>query len=163
MTDELRERIRDEQFRESVCSLIKYVYISSNHFLYNILFIRLLLRRGADPSLSDWPLPVLALAVRAGDKEMVELLLKKKAQVNCRLNAIRHVHLTPLHIACGCLSPNAINIVRQLLKYGAEVNTEALSGGKEYISLADPVVLDANKIVNKFYLSSRKTSFVFSK
>jgi len=131
--------------------------------LYNILFVRLLLRRGADPSLSDWPLPVLALAVRAGDKEMVELLLKKKAQVNCRLDATRHVHLTPLHIACGCLSPNVIDIVKQLLKYGAEVNAETLSGGKEYLSLADPVVLDTNKIVNKFYLSTRKTFFFRNK
>ena len=90
--------------------------------------IRLLLRRGADPSLSDWPLPVLALAVRAGDKEMVELLLKKRAQVNCQLNSARHSNLTPLHIACGCLSPNAIDIVRQLLEHGANVNAESLSG-----------------------------------
>ncbi len=80
---------------------------------------------------------------------MVELLLKKKAQVNCRLNAIRHVHLTPLHIACGCLAPNALDIVQLLLKYGADVNAETLPGGKEYLSLADPVVLDSNKIVNK--------------
>jgi ankyrin repeat protein len=86
---------------------------------------------------------------------MVELLLKKKAQVNCRLNADRHVHLTPLHIACGCLATNAIDIVRQLLKYGAAVNAETLPGGKEYLSLADPVVLDSNKIVNRFYISSR--------
>ena len=119
-------------------------------------FIRLLLRRGADPSISDWPLPVLALAVRAGDKEMVELLLKKKAQVNCRLNAARHVHLTPLHIACGCLSSNTIDIVRLLLKYGANVNAQTLPGEKEYRSLADPVVLDSNKIVKIQFLSFRK-------
>jgi len=83
---------------------------------------------------------------------MVELLLKKKAQVNCRLNAIRHVHLTPLHIACGCLTSNIIDIVRELLKYGADVNAETLPGGKEYLSLADPVVLDTNKRVNRCYL-----------
>lgn len=109
---------------------------------------RILLRRGADPSISDWPLPVLALAVRAGDKDMVEFLLKKKAQVNCRLNPVRHVHLTPLHIACGCSSSNTIEIVRLLLKYGANVNAQSLPGGKEYLSLADPTVLDSNKIVN---------------
>jgi hypothetical protein len=53
-----------------------------------------------------------------------------------------------LHIACGCLVPTAIDIVRLLLKYGADINAETLSGGKEYLSLADPTVLDSNKIVN---------------
>lgn len=130
--------------------------------MYLFFPFRLLLRRGADPSISDWPLPVLALAVRAGDKNMVELLLKKKAQVNCRLNALHHVHLTPLHIACGCLEPTAIAIAQLLLKYGADVNAEALPGGKEYLSLADPIVLDSNKIVNRIYFSSRRrTSFFF--
>lgn len=127
-------------------------------------YFRVLLRRGADPSISDWPLPVLALAVRAGDKEMVELLLKKKAQVNCRLNAARHVHLTPLHIACGCLSPNSVDIVRLLLKYGANVNAQTLPGGKEYLSLADPVVLDSNKIVNSIcfrFLEKKRKSVIF--
>lgn len=88
---------------------------------------------------------------------MVELLLKKKAQVNCRLNALHHVHLTPLHIACGCLDSNAIIITKLLLKYGADVNAEALPGGKEYLSLADPVVLDSNKIVKSFYFYQKKT------
>ena len=80
---------------------------------------------------------------------MVELLLKKKAQVNCRLNAARHVHLTPLHIACGCLAPGAIDIVRLLLKSGADVDAETLPGGKEYLSLADPAVLESNRIVTR--------------
>ena len=123
---------------------------------------RLLLRRGADPSISDWPLPVLALAIRAGDKDMVALLLKKKAQVNCRLNAARHIHLTPLHIACGCLASSAVDIARQLLKHGADANAEALPGGKEYLSLADPAVLDSNRIVNRFMSFSieRKVFFL---
>lgn len=112
-------------------------------------FIRLLLRRGADPSISDWPSPVLALAVRAGDIEMVELLLKKKAQVNCRLSTTRHASLTPLHIACGCFAPNAIDIARQLLEHGAHVNAESLPGGQEYLSLADPSVVDLNKLVSR--------------
>ncbi|CAF2798149.1 unnamed protein product [Rotaria sp. Silwood2] len=137
LSDNLRECIRNEHFRESVYSLIK-----------------LLLRRGANPSLSDWPLPVLAFAVRAGDKDMVELLLKKKAQINCRLNAVRHASLTPLHIACGCLAPNTIDIVRQLLEHGAQVNAESLSGGQEYLSLADPLVMDINRI-NEAVLQGR--------
>ncbi|CAF2382899.1 unnamed protein product [Rotaria sp. Silwood2] len=131
LTDNLRERIRDEKFRESIYSLIL-----------------LLLRRGADPSHSDWPLPILALAVRAGDKHMVELLLKKKVQVNCQLDAIRHAGLTPLHIACGSSSENAIDIVRLLLEHGAYVNAESLSGNKEYFSLVDPLIMNSNKRID---------------
>ncbi|CAF0917373.1 unnamed protein product [Rotaria sordida] len=131
LTDNLRERIRDEKFRESIYSLIV-----------------LLLRRGADPSLSDWPLPVLALAVRAGDKHMVELLLKTKAQVNCQLDPIRHASLTPLHIACGSSSKYAIDIIRLLLEYGADVNAESLSGNKEYFSLIDPLIINSNKKID---------------
>jgi hypothetical protein len=101
-------------------------------------------------------LPALALAVRAGDSEMVRLLLKKKAQVNCRLNTARHADLTPLHIACGCLGPNAIDIVRQLLEHEAQVDAESSPGEKEYLSLADPSVIDLNKIVNYFYILSKE-------
>ncbi len=36
LTDALRERIQDEQFRESVYCLIKYVYISSDLSHYNV-------------------------------------------------------------------------------------------------------------------------------
>ncbi|CAM4741637.1 unnamed protein product [Rotaria magnacalcarata] len=169
LSSELRERIENEHLRQLLHSLIKYVCIfrrcksKTNIYTCTILLImkdlyeksfikksffcvRILLRRGADPCLSDWPLPVLALAVRAGDKEMVELLLKKKAQVNCRLSATRLAYLTPLHIACGCLSSNAIDIVRQLLEHGAHVNAESSPGGQEYLSLAEPLAVDANKL-----------------
>lgn len=104
-----------------------------------------MLRRGADPTLSAWPIPVLAFAIRAGDKEMVELLLKKKAQVNCRLSAVRHADLTPLHIACGCLMPTITDIVQMLLKHGADVNAESSPGGKEYYSLTDPAAVEVHK------------------
>ncbi|UJR35015.1 hypothetical protein I4U23_027791 [Adineta vaga] len=125
LTDNLRECIRDAQYRERVYSVIV-----------------LLLRRGADPSYSDWPLPVLALAIRAGDKQIVELLLKKRANVNCRLDSIRHSSLTPLHIACGCLSSNVVDIAQLLLEYGADVNAESLANKKEYYSLIDPLILE---------------------
>jgi ankyrin repeat protein len=81
---------------------------------------------------------------------MVKLLLQKRAQVNCRLNTARHSDLTPLHIACGCLGPNAVDIVRQLLEHGAQVDAESSAGEKEYLSLADPAVIESNKIVNYF-------------
>lgn len=105
----------------------------------------MLLRRGADPTLSDWPLPVLALAVRAGDLEMAELLLKKKAYVNCRLHAVRLAYLTPLHVVCGCWASGAIEIARLLLEQGAEVNAESAPKGKEYLSLADPAAMEMTK------------------
>ncbi len=96
---------------------------------------------------SDWPLPILALAVRAGDKPMVELLLKKKVKINCQLNPTRHASLTPLHIACGCSLPSAIDIARLLLENGANVNAQSLAGNKEYLSLIDPLIVNSNKIV----------------
>ena len=126
--------------------------------LFSLLLIRLLLRRGADPSYSDWPLPVLAWAVRAGDENMVELLLKKKAQVNCKLNDIRHASLTPLHIACGNTSSNAVNIVRQLLEHGADVNAKSLAGNKEYLSLVDLLLINSIKMVNEFVIFVSMTS-----
>ena len=102
--------------------------------------IALLLRRGADPSMSDWPLPCLALAVRAGDLKMVQLLMKKRAQVNCQLDVDRHANLTPLHIACGCLEPTAVDIARVLLENGAHVNAESQVGNKEYFTFLDPAI-----------------------
>ncbi|CAF1382989.1 unnamed protein product, partial [Rotaria sordida] len=94
-------------------------------------FVRLLLRRDVNSSLSDWSLLVLALAVRAGVKDIVELLLKKKAQVNCRINVVRHASLIPLHIAC---------------EHGAHVNAESLPSGQEYLSVTDPSVIDIHRI-----------------
>jgi len=87
---------------------------------------------------------------------MVELLLKKKVQVNCQLNSTRHSSLTPLHIACGCLSSNAVDIARQLLEHGAFVNAESLSGNKEYLSLTDPLIIDTNKMVKTFFCFIKK-------
>jgi len=84
---------------------------------------------------------------------MVELLLQRKSQVNCQLNSLRHASLTPLHIACGCLSPNAVDIARQLLEHGAHVNAESFPNNKEYLSLIDPLVIDVNKLVNNFLLT----------
>ena len=101
--------------------------------------------------MSDWPLPVLALAVRAGDRRMVELLLKRKAHVNCHLDANRHANLTPLHIACGCLAATVVDIARLLLEYGARVNERSASGQREYLSLADPSMLDSNATVPTFF------------
>lgn len=83
---------------------------------------------------------------------MVELLLKKKTQVNCYLDAKRQVGLTPLHIACGSLSPNAIEIVRLLLENDANTNAEASLGNKEYLTLVDPLIGDLSKRVNDFVL-----------
>ena len=81
---------------------------------------------------------------------MVELLLKKRALVNCQLDRARHALLTPLHIACGSLEPSAVDIARILLAYGAHVNAESLPGNGEYLSLVDPPVLGTLKMVIRF-------------
>ena len=47
--------------------------------------IELLLRRGADPSLSSLPYPALCFAVAAGDIKIVKHLLEKGVDVNCRM------------------------------------------------------------------------------
>ena len=47
--------------------------------------IELLLRRGADPSLSSIPYPALCFAVAAGDIKIVRLLLEKGADCNRKM------------------------------------------------------------------------------
>jgi ankyrin repeat protein len=47
--------------------------------------IKLLLKRGADPSLSVLPYPALCFAVAAGDLKIVRLLLEKGANPNMRM------------------------------------------------------------------------------
>ena len=100
--------------------------------------------------------------MRAGDKQMVELLLKKRANVNCRLDSVRHSSLMPLHIACGCLAPTVVDIARLLLEYGADVNAESLANNKEYYSLIDPLVLDLIQTVNsaRIQFHKRRTSLL---
>jgi len=105
-------------------------------------------------------LPVLALAVRSNDEQMVKLLLKKKAQVNCQLNLNRHANLTPLHIACGCLMSNPVEIIRLLLEHHADVNAQSPSGNKEYLSLIDPLIVESNRIVC-FVFSRKRKDFRF--
>ncbi|CAF1488908.1 unnamed protein product, partial [Rotaria sordida] len=68
------------------------------------------------------------------------------AQVNCRLNVVRHASLIPLHIACGCLSSNVIDIAQQLLEHEAHINAESLPSDQEYLSLADPSVTNIHRI-----------------
>ena len=102
-----------------------------------IFFVRLLLRRGADPSLGDWPCPVLVLAIRAGDTNMVEWLLKRGVQVNRRLKSADQSQSTPLHVACESLAPDATDIVRLLLDHGAQA------------SVGLPSMIDAKERVNR--------------
>ncbi|CAF0969415.1 unnamed protein product [Didymodactylos carnosus] len=123
ITSELRNKIKDETFRQSIYDTIM-----------------LLLRRGADPTLSDWPFPVLCFAIRAGDLDMVNLLLKKKADVNCKISD-RFARLSALHIACGCMSEKALDISKVLIQSGAYATAETKCG-TEYLTMADPILID---------------------
>lgn len=78
---------------------------------------------------------------------MVQLLLKKKASVNCRLDERRHAKLSPLHIACGCLETDVIDIVRLLLESGADVNAESSPARNEFYSLINPAIVATIKPV----------------
>ena len=70
--------------------LIKFIQIKKRvFFIYSLNevsnVIELLLRRGADPSLSSIPYPALCFAVAAGDIKIVRLLLEKGADCNRKM------------------------------------------------------------------------------
>ena len=109
--------------------------------LIGFFFVVVLIHRSVIGRFLFW-----LIAVRTGDKQIVALLFKKKANVNCQLDNTHHALLTPLNIACGSLEPTIADIVRILLAYGAEVNAESLS-------LVYPLVLSILNMVIRSFLS----------
>ena len=63
----------------------------------------------------------LHLAASEGHAQLIEILVKFKAQVDARTNNFR----TPLHIAC--LRGN-LSVVQSLVQHGADVNAKDIDG-----------------------------------
>lgn len=95
----------------------------------------MLLRRGADPSLSIIPYPALCFAVAAGDVKIVRLLLEKGADCNKRMPK-KYASLTPLCLACGVLGETGPELVKLLLDSLADPNAAA-DIGTEFLSMCD--------------------------
>ena len=97
--------------------------------------IELLIRRGADPSLSSIPYPALCFAVSAGDIKIVKLLLEKGVDVNAPMPP-KYNSLTPLCLACGVQGEIGPELVKLLLDSLADPNA-ASDISTEYLSMCE--------------------------
>ena len=72
-----------------------------------------------DQRISSNKKPIISLAVETGNSEIVELLCRH----HCNVRVSDNVGVTPLHTA---VANGYVDIVRILLKYGADVNAANL-------------------------------------
>ncbi|PVD19092.1 hypothetical protein C0Q70_21651 [Pomacea canaliculata] len=87
--------------------------------------LELLLRRGANPNTSDVPMPVLFLAIKAADVDMVRTLLLHGASTQISLPEDKGC-LAPLHIACAIPGEEGVAITELLLNALADPDVRAL-------------------------------------
>jgi len=103
--------------------------------------IGFLLQAGADPNQRDSKgmMTVLMVAADRADTETVRLLLQHKADVNVQAGPYRW---TALHVACrrslADRQPSTFEIVRDLLKAGADPNIKDAYGQNAMASLGSP-------------------------
>ncbi|MFT7809312.1 ankyrin repeat and MYND domain-containing protein 1 [Arapaima gigas] len=112
----LRPTITRETVREMALKKARHRGLSTT--------IDLLLSRGADPNVSCVPVPVLFLAVEAGDVQGLGRLLEFGARTDVTLPPERW-GLYPLHIAAGLRGPAGPNMVEMLLSAMADPNARA--------------------------------------
>lgn len=91
--------------------------------------IDILLQRGADPNISDIPLPSIVYAICAGDVRGVTRLLAKGARVHSSLPSELGVN-SLLELALMSHEDQSPSIVEALLKYGANPN---LPSGQQHM------------------------------
>lgn len=151
----------------SKCGSVLHVILKENIFNESIDLIQLLLSKGADVNaVNEWGMSLLHIAVIQGNTKVVKILLDSGARVNARTNSSSTpLHLavgsvwpaskpiidillendgdvdarnmqgeTPLHIA---FSRKNVYAVKQLFKYGADVNVEDKTGSPTVFSSYD--------------------------
>ncbi|XP_076577750.1 ankyrin repeat and MYND domain-containing protein 1 isoform X2 [Chaetodon auriga] len=93
--------------------------------------LKLLLERGADPNTSRLPMPVLFLAIMAGDTEAVRRLLLCGARTDIPLPPERK-SLYPLHVAAALPGPAGPRITELLLHAATDPDARACDQNEIY-------------------------------
>ncbi|KAM4738899.1 ankyrin repeat and MYND domain-containing protein 1 [Anableps anableps] len=93
--------------------------------------LNLLLERGADPNLSRVPMPVLFLAVMAGDSKVVRKLLLSGARTDIPLPAEKK-GFYPLHVAAALPGPQGPEITELLLHAITDSDAQACDEDEIY-------------------------------
>nr|XP_061831494.1 ankyrin repeat and MYND domain-containing protein 1-like [Nerophis lumbriciformis] len=107
-----------------------------------LITLNLLLDRGADPNICRFPLPVLFLAIMAGDTETVKRLLLCGARTDISLSA-EMKGLFPVHVATALPGPEGPKIIELLLH--ALTDPDARAGDQDEIYEPDKVSMKARK------------------
>ncbi|XP_066144494.1 ankyrin repeat and protein kinase domain-containing protein 1-like isoform X2 [Euwallacea fornicatus] len=123
--------------RHDYRTVLHYAVLSGN-----IDIIHLVIKQGAKLNYDEdfdlgKPSP-LDLAILKGDPKIVELLIKSGANVNCSSPIIG----SPLHVACAEGISNRYDIMKMLLKAGADPNLKVFTDEFDRSSQLRPVLVE---------------------